>query len=313
MFRAKFIYPLLVCAALPHFSTGDAGPVSADGTLTISIEADSEVEKMEFTVAVPGTIPGRQEITSLKMSPMPTRLFEQDDNTYVVFTLHAPIQKRQIVVDVEGMLYSGSLAAVETGANLKRLEKSEKWTKWLKAEKFVEVDDPLIQKTAANLKGKTEIETLKNIDAFITKSMSKGPFSGADIGALKALKAGQGDCTDFSDIMIALCRACGIPTRSASGYLTYIPGDTPKHDRAEVYLKGLGWVRMDPFHSELGQCTWRDMKPNMFVVDHLRTNDTLGGYHFWRYRYWGEGKVNISSVWSVDGESSSPSKPITGK
>ncbi|MBL9117292.1 MAG: transglutaminase family protein [Verrucomicrobiaceae bacterium] len=313
MFRTNFICSLLFFVAVPCFVRAAAGPVSAEGRLTISVEGDSAVEKMEFTVAVPGTISGRQEITALKMSPKPTRQFKQDGNTYAVFTLTAPIRKREIVVDVKGMLYAGSVDAVETGANSKWLEKSGKWAKWLKAEKFLEVDDPQIQKTATKLKGKTEMETLTRINEYVSNSLEKGPFSGADVGALKALEVGQGDCTDFTDVLITLCRACGIPARNASGYLTYIPSDTPKHDRMEAYLKGLGWVRVDPFHTKLGICTLRDSKPNMFVVDHLRTNDTLGGYHFWRYLYWGEGKVKVSSTWTVNGESSAPSKAITGK
>ncbi|TVP76602.1 MAG: transglutaminase family protein [Puniceicoccaceae bacterium] len=66
----------------------------------------------------------------------------------------------------------------------------------------------------------------------------------------------RGVCQDFAHIMIALCRAVGIPTRYVSGYF-YVErptaasanDTTASHAWVECYLPGPGWVAYDPTHN----------------------------------------------------------------
>ena len=67
-----------------------------------------------------------------------------------------------------------------------------------------------------------------------------------------ALKAGRGVCQDFAHIMLAICRAWGVPARYVSGYLD---NDKEHGDRSdpdathawvEVFLPSLRWVGFDP-------------------------------------------------------------------
>lgn len=73
--------------------------------------------------------------------------------------------------------------------------------------------------------------------------------------ALDALKQGKGVCQDFAHIMVACCRALGLPARYVSGYmLTNPPPGQPRligcdasHAWASVYLPGLRqWLDFDP-------------------------------------------------------------------
>jgi len=73
--------------------------------------------------------------------------------------------------------------------------------------------------------------------------------------ALDALKQGKGVCQDFAHIMVACCRALGLPARYVSGYmLTSPPPGQPRligcdasHAWASVYLPGLRqWLDFDP-------------------------------------------------------------------
>ena len=73
--------------------------------------------------------------------------------------------------------------------------------------------------------------------------------------ALEALKQGKGVCQDFAHIMVACCRALGLPARYVSGYmLTNPPPGQPRligcdasHAWASVYLPGLRqWLDFDP-------------------------------------------------------------------
>ena len=67
-----------------------------------------------------------------------------------------------------------------------------------------------------------------------------------------ALEAGRGVCQDFAHIMIAICRAWGVPARYVSGYLftDRQAGDRSDPDAThawvEVFLPSLRWVGFDP-------------------------------------------------------------------
>jgi len=72
---------------------------------------------------------------------------------------------------------------------------------------------------------------------------------------LEALKQGKGVCQDFAHIMVACCRAMGLPARYVSGYmLTHPPpgqarliGSDASHAWASVYCPDLGqWLDFDP-------------------------------------------------------------------
>lgn len=73
------------------------------------------------------------------------------------------------------------------------------------------------------------------------------------------LEAGEfcGKCVDINSLLVALCRAAGLPARTVLGIRAApsrfdaalgASGDVTQalHTRAEVYLGGLGWVPADP-------------------------------------------------------------------
>ncbi|MGB8623452.1 MAG: transglutaminase family protein [Paracoccaceae bacterium] len=69
----------------------------------------------------------------------------------------------------------------------------------------------------------------------------------AQTTAEDALAAGHGVCQDHAHIMIAACRAMGMPARYVSGYLMMddrIEQDAT-HAWAEAHVDGIGWVGFD--------------------------------------------------------------------
>ncbi|WP_322007812.1 transglutaminase family protein [Paraburkholderia tropica] len=67
--------------------------------------------------------------------------------------------------------------------------------------------------------------------------------------AADALAIGRGVCQDHAHVMLALCRARGVPARYVSGYVD--PGDVPEmasHAWVDVWLDG-GWVTVDVTHA----------------------------------------------------------------
>ncbi len=66
-------------------------------------------------------------------------------------------------------------------------------------------------------------------------------------GALWALKTGVGDCSEYSYLFVALCRAAGIPARIKAGFAFHREGETLEdgHMWAEYYTENYGWTPVD--------------------------------------------------------------------
>ncbi|VVE33991.1 transglutaminase [Pandoraea iniqua] len=68
--------------------------------------------------------------------------------------------------------------------------------------------------------------------------------------AAQALALGRGVCQDHAHLMLAICRARGVPARYVSGYID--PGDVPhaaSHAWVDVWVDGAGWVSIDVTHA----------------------------------------------------------------
>lgn len=66
-------------------------------------------------------------------------------------------------------------------------------------------------------------------------------------GALYALHAGEGDCTEYAALFVAIARALGHPARLTADFLFSKRSrfDQPNHHAAEVWLNGQ-WLPVDP-------------------------------------------------------------------
>ncbi len=85
-------------------------------------------------------------------------------------------------------------------------------------------------------------------------------------GAVGALQNGIGDCSEYTDLSIALARAAGIPARAMYGW-GYSEDNMVGHAWPEFYLPNVGWQPADP--------TWAESWDNYFCrVDpiHLTRN-----------------------------------------
>ncbi|MDO8699596.1 MAG: transglutaminase domain-containing protein [Rhodoferax sp.] len=125
--------------------------------------------------------------------------------------------------------------------------------------------DGIVRKTAqeATQGANTDIEKAQKIYDWIVANTFREPkVRGCGEGDIKTmLETGNlgGKCADLNALFVGMCRSLGIPARdvyglrvapSAFGYREL--GGNPvslkgaQHCRAEVFLKGYGWVGMDP-------------------------------------------------------------------
>ena len=141
---------------------------------------------------------------------------------------------------------------------------------FLKPSKLIPVEGAAKQKSdeiAGSLKG--DLEKARAIYEWVAKNMSRdnSVIACGSGDAATILSSGKlsGKCADINSVFVALCRATGIPARAIYGIRTgaaqkfspemgvmgALSGGAleisgAQHCRAEFYLKGHGWIPVDP-------------------------------------------------------------------
>lgn len=287
---------LLVCAR-PWAEGVEARPAAADKkakrvsfVMTYQLKPIGRVAKVAFVTLVPKTRADLQEVVRLTYSRKPTRLFNVGDTCYAEWIVNNPAGPFELRVEGELKLFRYDLDR----ALKKRVpdESPAVLRQYLKEERYEEKSADAIRGAATDLGGRDEIETLRNIFKFVTRKLKYFAYNPKDLGAVAGLKAGGGDCTEYSDLFIALCRARGIPARVAEGFM-FPFFNVSKHSWAEAYVKGHGWVPFDPTLGDSNAATFDKLKPIYIYLSNVRNDKALSGYHFWAYRYWGPAGTGV--------------------
>jgi len=251
-----------------------------------------ETFRISFIVVLPQTIPGKQKILSIKYSPKPSRTFHENGNRYAEFVFIKPGRRMKVNISIRAeLLRYDLLNAIEKREQ--NLTKGPGFEDFLKQEKYIEKDHPKIQRIAESIEGQTEVEIVKNIYNYVIDNLEYTVHSGKDWGAVKALQREKGDCTEYSDLFVAICRAKNIPARVATGYTVRFDTDSSKHHWVEVYLQKYGWIPFDPSGGDVKNNIFRNMafgrmRPVYIYLSYVRNDEILNNYHFARYTYWGD-------------------------
>jgi len=260
--------------------------------LSYDFSVPGETQRVEFRIIVPQTIESRQNILSVSYSPQPSRIFDENGNRYAEFVFVQPDRHVNVVMTVRAELLKYDLLTARLNRRAGYPE-SEPLEDFLRSEKYIEKDHQEIQQIAEGIEGETDIDIVKNIYDHILDNMEYSILGRKDWGALKAVQLGKGDCTEYSDLFVALCRARGIPARTASGYTVGFGSTSTRHNWAEVYLSEFGWVPFDPTAGDVENVMMRGMafsnlRPVYIYVSHVRNDPVLRNYSFGAYRYWGD-------------------------
>ena len=136
--------------------------------------------------------------------------------------------------------------------------------RWIQPTELMPTDG-IVRSTAREAIGdaRTDEEKVRRLyDWVVSRTYREPKVRGCGVGDIKTmLETGNlsGKCADINALFVGLCRAAGIPARDIYG-VRLVPsefgykelGANPaslkgaQHCRAEVYLKGHGWVAMDP-------------------------------------------------------------------
>jgi len=140
---------------------------------------------------------------------------------------------------------------------------------------FINWDNPLVKghamKAVAGLPAAAgDWDKAKAVEQWVRQNMQTAEFSQAMATADNVAKTLSGDCTEYSMLSAAMCRAVGIPSRTVLG-LVYAPGPGGKpflayHMWFEVFAQGQ-WVPLDatigqggigPGHVKIADHSWHE-------------------------------------------------------
>lgn len=260
------------------------------------------VTRLRFLYCPPKTVKERQRVIQINFSPEPVAIYDEGATRYAVFSFGPSTGDQVIKISGEIELYRYDIeTAIAVGATRKEavsMSDSDR-AQYLKAERFLEVHDPTVQKVARTIQSsqqrmhanpgrtqeekmqKAELDCIQDILDWIRQNMQYEEHADSRRGAARAINLGKGVCSEFSDVFVTLCRASGLPAKVIKGLNTYFNND-PTHQWAEVFITGLGWVPFDP--------TWMHSAFAILRPIYLRQSDhNIGGVDSegsFQLRYW---------------------------
>lgn len=232
----------------------------APQTDTTTTDQLSFLSQNKYTIALPRQYnETNQQVYFSSITPTPTEIW-QDTEGNLLASFYVDANKETEIL-VEGYI------TVSTNSDPIPLDKTLddipliEMDRYLAPAEYWEVNSPDIMAKAAELSGSSTniIDILRSDYQFIVDSIDYDQFkygsNNQRQGALATLNGGDSVCMEYSDLLIALTRAQGIPSRAAYGY-GYDPkysGDQLDHQWVQVWLPDYGWLTIDPTWGETGR------------------------------------------------------------
>ena len=199
-----------------------------------------------------------QRVLYDKIEPTPWEItHDKDGNTIGIFKIPA---SSSLTIHLSGF---GFLVPKEFSVNkLKKIKLSQLKAPdqiYFASTQFWQSDHPEIRKIASRLKRDNLYDTLIADIDFVIDTLQYDDSISIDMlrrkGAVRALQEKTGVCMEYSDLLIAILRAQGIPARAVFGntvgLLTSPKFKEAGHQWVEVWI-GSGWLQVDPTWSRKG-------------------------------------------------------------
>lgn len=198
---------------------------------------------------------GSQQVVIAKMQPEPLRVDCDEEGNY--FAVYEPgnLSASQITYDAFVILRPPKPDPAISYFGKVPLEQQ------LQPQTYWEANDPEIiaeaNKVALGLSKDEDIG--RKLYEYVISNLTYDDAklrNNERLGAAETLRRKSGVCMEYSDLLIALCRAKGIPARSAFGY-AYDPNNMKSldngHQWCQIYLNERGWIDVDPTWGEIGR------------------------------------------------------------
>lgn len=197
------------------------------------------------------------------VSPLPKDIYrDTEGNILAMFEIPANQSSK---IHVTGYIYvnqdemsqkeDSEYSQIKYSEYIQDIRASEYVSRYLRETKYWQINDALIKQEAERLaEGQALlIDVIRNNYQYINDTLEydtqKATAENERIGAKAALLGGPSVCMEYADVMIALLRAQGIPSRAAIGYANLretAPTEQVRHQWVQVWIPGYGWLSVDP-------------------------------------------------------------------
>jgi len=176
--------------------------------------------------------------------------------TFIGKTWQIP-QGQTFTVELDYSILSFSLTYTVNSSIMESYDKnSELYIKYTQPEELIQSNHEEIVEKAQKITQGVEDPLVKArlIYNFVVGYL-RYEIQDEEKGALWALENRVGDCSEYSYLFVALCRAAGIPARVQAGFAFHYAGQILEdgHMWAEYYLENYRWIPVD--------ATWQLLNP----------------------------------------------------
>ncbi len=226
-----------------------------------------------FEIPLPKEHPEtNQKVLISRIDPEPLDIDLDIEGNYIAIFETPANQQSEIIIEgyvtLENIKELREIPDIPLDEYKQQITSDPALQRYLTEGQFWEINDPVVKEPALQiLEGKEMLMELirANYDFVVDNldySYSKVTGDNTRLGAVTTLNGGPAVCMEYSDTMIALLRAQGIPARAAIGYgndptgAENIIGDENAlvqnigHQWLEAWVPQYGWLSLDPTWGE---------------------------------------------------------------
>ena len=274
--------------------------------LTLVNEGPGQPEKQNIWIGLISDFPPYQKVRSMEISPNRySQVIDEYGNHYAEFDFSKqPAGTTQTITIVYRVVVN------ELSFDLSNCQgQGERPDLFLQPEVHIESDNPQIVALAAQL-SKDKSTVCQQVRAFYDYVGDKLTYTpnGRNWGAQAALGPMGSDCTEYTDLVVALSRAQGIPARYFEGLRVLEDGTETtyiEHAWPDVYMPGVGWTALDPTlgrHPVNREAYFAHYTPDHIIVTMGANPSVLRGSSYWTHLYWpGDSThIRVHGQWEIE-------------
>ncbi len=273
--------------------------------LTLVNDGSGKPEKQNLWVALIRTFSPYQDVKSMEISPKSYKtMADEYGNQYAEFDFSGQPAGTTQIVTIDYRVVVNELAYDLSDCQGQLLDT------FLQPELHIESANPQIITLASKLSQdkSTVCQQVRAFYDYLGDELTYTP-NGENWGAQAALGPMGADCTEYTDLLVALSRAQQIPARYFEGlrYLDQGTDSTAKIEHAwpDVYLPNVGWTALDP---TLGRAAvnretyFAHYTPDHIIVTLGASPSVLRGSSYWTHLYWpGDStSIHVHGEWKIE-------------
>jgi hypothetical protein len=188
-----------------------------------------------------------------------------------------------------------------------RSYREEFYRKYLQSEPHIESDHPKIIALTEKISFRNPVnfakEAVKSINRYLTYQIQE-----QEHGTAYAVTNRVGDCTEFAALFVAMCRAVGIPARTAAGFT--FNQQWERHATAEFMVAGR-WIPIDPTGQKQSDIFIGTLPANIIITRGNWMGHTLTKEASYKYQVLNPTqKLRVDIAWEIDLENSNKNSNI---